>query len=82
MTVSEYIEWLKTMPQSAKVTVLSHQNGHGYYDQGGNCFIEDFHNTVEWAGENSSAEKYIYGLHFELTTYKGEYELQIGVKDK
>lgn len=82
MIVSEFIEWLKTMPQDAKIQVLSHQSGSGYCDQGGNCSVEDFHNTIEWAGENPSKEKYIYGLHFELNTYKGEYELQLGVKDK
>jgi hypothetical protein len=86
MIVSELIEWLQTMPQNAKVQVLSHSSGGGYYDQGGNCCVEDFHNHVEYqqwkdVGDTSEVD-YIYGLHFELSKFKGEYELQLGVKDK
>lgn len=86
MIVSEFIEWLKTMPQDAKIQVLSHHSGGGYYDQGGNCYVEDFHNHVEWqqykdVGDTSEVE-YIYGLHFELSKSKGGYELQLGTKDK
>ncbi len=78
MIVSEFIEWLKTMPQDAVVEVLDHHSGSGYYDQGGNCYIEQFTPELEYP----AGEDYCYGKHFELSTYKGVKTLQIGVKDK
>ena len=42
MKVSEFIEWLKTQDQEAKVEVLVHRSGNGYYDQGGNTYVYDF----------------------------------------
>lgn len=50
-TVAEMIEWLKTMPQDAKVEVLRHTSGSGYYDQGGWCSPQEFDHsaTYDWA---------------------------------
>lgn len=80
MTVAEYIEWLKTMPQSAKVSVLSHSEGHGYYMQGGSCTTEEFNPSENW---RHSEDWYIDGEHFELNSRAGqEYTLQIGVMGK
>lgn len=80
MIVSEFIEWLKTLPQDAKVSVLSHSDGHGYYMQGGSCTTEEFHAGVEW---RQSEDWYMYGNHFELNSKAGrDYELQIGVMNK
>lgn len=82
MNVAETIEWLKTLPQGAKVQVLSHSDEHGYYMQGGSCTVEDFHNTVEYAG-SPLGKPYIYGLHFELSTAAdGSQTLQLGVMNK
>lgn len=45
MTVNEFIEWLKTMPQDAQVNVLCHDSYSDYCTQGGTCseipFIEE-----------------------------------------
>lgn len=86
MNVAEMIEWLKTMPQDAKVTVLSHSDGHGYYMQGGSCTTEEFHVGVEyqqWKDVGDTTEvDYIYGNHFELAKHQGEFNLQIGVMGK
>ena len=80
MIVAELIEWLKTMPQDAKVVVLSHSDGHGYYMQGGSCTTEEFNTGVEW---RHSEDWYVYGNHFELNSKAGyDYELQIGVMNK
>ncbi len=82
MNVKEMIEWLQTMPQEAKVQVLSHSRGMGYYEQGGNCTIEDF--NVDSPSEHmvTKGEGWAYGDHFELTTVNGEQTLQLGVMDK
>lgn len=87
MTVAEYIEWLKTMPQGAKVSTLEHFNAGGYYQQGGTCNMVDFDAKVDhqqWKDEGDDTPvEYIYGDHFELSKdSNGEYTLQIGVKDK
>lgn len=86
MIVSELIEWLQTMPQDAKVQVLSHTSGSGYYDQGGWCTVEDFTTKVDyqqWKDEgDTSPVDYIQGEHFELSTYQSETVLQIGVHNK
>lgn len=86
MIVSELIEWLKTMPQDAKVGTLEHHGNCGYYQQGGTCNMVDFTTEVDhqqWKDEgDTSPVEYIYGEHFELSLYNGEYTLQIGVKDK
>lgn len=37
MVVSEFIEWLKTMPQDAEVNVLCHDSYGDYCTQGGTC---------------------------------------------
>lgn len=79
MNVSEFIEWLQTMPQGAKIQVLSHTSGSGYYDQGGNCKVVDFEPTGLW---RHSEDFYIDGLHFEMDTLKEVPTLQLGVKDK
>ncbi|UAV84624.1 hypothetical protein PHB09_129 [Pseudomonas phage PHB09] len=80
MIVSEFIGWLKTLPQDAKVSVLSHSDGGGYYMQGGSCTTEEFHDGVEW---RHGEDWYIYGNHFELNSQAGkEYTLQLGVKNK
>lgn len=82
MIVSEFIEWLKTIPQEAKIMVLDHCNEHGYYMQGGSCTVTDFDNSVEWMSNNSPHD-YIYGNHFELNSNAGkEYTLQLGVMNK
>lgn len=84
MNVGEMIDWLKTMPQDATVTVLSHSDGHGYYMQGGSCTTETFHNSVEWQHVGPEVDKpYVYGLHFELITH-ADYSvtLQLGVMGK
>lgn len=86
MIVSELIKWLETLPQDAVVQVLEHHSGTGYYDQGGNCYVEDFTAEVEyqqWKEEgDSSPAEYVYGKHFELNTVDGVKYLQLGVKDK
>lgn len=86
MNVGEMIEWLKTMPQDAKVETLEHFNGSGYYDQGGNCNVVDFTHEVDYKqwkdeGDNSPVE-YIYGHHFELSKGVEGFILQIGVHNK
>ena len=84
MIVSEFIKWLQTMPQDAKVIVLEHSDDHGYYMQGGSCTTEEFNASVEWMqGEGW----YMYGNHFELhstadASGKREYTLQLGVMNK
>lgn len=80
MTVAEMIEWLKALPQDAVVTVLDHHLCGGYYDQGGNCYIEDF--TTELEGDNYGSRFYLYGKHFEFDTMDEVKYLQLGVKDK
>jgi hypothetical protein len=86
MIVSELIEWLKTMPQDAKVKTLEHYGNSGYYQQGGTCNVTDFTTEVEhqqWKDEgDESPVEYIYGAHFELSTFRGEIILQLGVTDK
>lgn len=62
-TVSEMIKWLETMPQDAKVSVLRHSRGTGYYDQGGWCTEEEFDPTVK---ESWSSPEYPYFKMFEL----------------
>lgn len=80
MIVSEFIKWLQTMPQNAKVIVLSHSDDHGYYMQGGMCTTEEFNPSVEW---QHGEDWYIYGLHFELNSKAGkDYELQLGMMNK
>lgn len=80
MTVAEFIKWLQTMPQDAKVSVLSHSDGHGYYMQGGSCTTEEFYDVVEW---RHGEDWYIYGNHFELNSRAGrDYTLQLGVMNK
>jgi len=80
MTVAEYIEWLKTMPQDAKVEVLDHSDDHGYYMQGGSCTVVEFNTTENW---RHPKDWYIDGEHFELNSRTGqEYTLQIGVMGK
>ena len=74
MNVAEMIQWLQTMPQDAKVEVVYHTSGRGYYDQGGNATTVDFDATVDYSYSNT-----MYGKHFELKTYKdGVTVLQIG----
>lgn len=86
MNVREMIEWLQTLPQDAKVQTLEHYNNGGYYEQGGNTYIVDFHTRVDyqqWKDEgDTSPVEYIYGDHFELTHTNGEYTLQIGANGK
>lgn len=86
MNVAELIEWLKTLPQDAKVTTLEHFNNGGYYQQGGTCNVVEFTDKVDhqqWKDEgDTSPVEYIYGDHFELSKYKEEYILQIGVHNK
>lgn len=86
MNVAEMIEWLKTQPQDARVEVLSHSRGSGYYDQGGWCTTEVFHSTIEFMGEHTFESRikgpYAGGLHFELRTYDGVTTLQLGGMDK
>lgn len=86
MIVSELIEWLKTMPQDAKIQTLEHFNNGGYYQQGGTCNVTDFTDKIDhqqWKDEgDTSPVEYIYGDHFELSLYKGEFTLQIGVHNK
>lgn len=74
MNVAEMIEWLQTMPQDAKVEVVRHYSGSGYYDQGGNAIVVDFDATVMYSGQHG-----IDGKDFELYTMKdGVTTLQIG----
>lgn len=74
MNVAEMIEWLQTMPQDAKVEVVYHTSGRGYYDQGGNASTVDFDTTVDYTDS-----KLMFGKHFELYTMKdGVTTLQIG----
>lgn len=82
MTVAEMIEWMKTLPQDAVVTVLDHHSGTGYYDQGGNVYTVDFTTDCKDSWVNSMGEHIAYGEHFELECYKGQHTLQLGVRDK
>ncbi|AMR57387.1 hypothetical protein vB_PsyM_KIL3b_0141 [Pseudomonas phage vB_PsyM_KIL3b] len=86
MNIAELIEWLQTLPQDAKVRTLEHHSGSGYYDQGGNCRMVDFHTQVEhqqWKdkGDESPIE-YIDGTHFEFTKDSNGSTLQIGINNK
>jgi len=47
MTVSEFIEWLKTQDQGAIVKCLIHNTTGSYYEQGGTCSRGEF--TAEHA---------------------------------
>ncbi|QNO00317.1 hypothetical protein QGX21_gp080 [Pseudomonas phage phiPsa315] len=86
MIVSELIEWLQTLPQDAKIQVLDHYGGSGYYNQGGDCYITDFTTKVDyqqWKEEgDTSPPEYIYGDHFELCKVGEENVLQLGVHNK
>lgn len=86
MIVSELIQWLQTLPQDAKVRVLDHYGGGGYYTQGGNCYVEDFTTKIDyqqWKDEgDTSPIEYIYGDFFELSKVGDEMILQIGVNNK
>jgi hypothetical protein len=42
MTVAEFIVWLQTQDQGATVEVVKHEDGTGYYDQGGTACIVPF----------------------------------------
>lgn len=42
MTVAEFIVWLQGQDQEATVEVVSHTNGRGWDDQGGNAEVVDF----------------------------------------
>jgi len=42
VTVAEFITWLQTQDQEAKVQVVRHESGVGYYCQGGTASIVDF----------------------------------------
>lgn len=85
MNIKQFIEFLQTLPQDATVQVLSHSRGTGYYDQGGNCTVEDF--SYEWAEfmsytDDNNELKWAYGQHFEFNTVDGKKYLQLGVMDK
>ena len=68
MTVAQFIEWLKTQDQSARVDVLVHSDGRSYYDQGGNVRIEHF--------DADKAECFEYYKYTD-----GQATLTIGTKD-
>ena len=83
MNIKQFIEFLQTLPQDATVHVLSHHSGSGYYDQGGNCYVDEF--TLEDQSEHmvTKGEGWACGEHYELTTDKdGQVFLQLGVMDK
>lgn len=83
MNIKQFIEFLQTLPQDATVQVLSHSRGTGYYNQGGNCYMEEF--TLDDGSEHmvTSGEGWAYGEHYELTTdSSGQTYLQLGVMDK
>jgi len=42
MTVSKFIEWLKTQDQDAIVVCLTHDTNGSYYEQGGTCSHDEF----------------------------------------
>lgn len=65
MTVAELIEWLKTQPQEAVVTCISHTSGSGYYDQGGNIEVVDM--MVKPSKEGA------YDETFEVINYTSDY---------
>ena len=83
MNIKQFIEFLQTLPQDATVQVLSHSRGTGYYDQGGNCTVEDFTDKYVNDLEFASGTKWAYGEHYEFTTdSSGQMYLQLGVMDK
>lgn len=85
MNIKQFIEFLQTLPQDATVQVLSHHSGSGYFDQGGNCYVEDFSNNPTWGNNQaiSKGENYIYAEHYEFTTdNSGQTYLQLGVMGK
>jgi hypothetical protein len=79
MIVSDFIEWLKTMPQDARVSVLTHESGRSYYDQGGNCSPCDFTPNVDYTFDNGLT---VFGEHFEVSTYQNETTLQLGLMNQ
>ena len=42
MTVSEFIEWLKTQDQGATVYCVTHDRNGSYYEQGGTATTKPF----------------------------------------
>lgn len=77
MNVAEMIEWLKTMPYSAKVEVIHHTNrGCGRYEQGGTATTVDFNKEEDYRDEYSLN---IDGKMFELyTDSQGKHTLTLG----
>lgn len=57
MTVTEFIEWLKTQDQEAIVLCLAHESSNSYYEQGGICsekeFIPDYSNYTDFRGNKN-----------------------------
>lgn len=76
MTVAEMIEWLKTMPQDARVVVLERLEGSGWYDQGGVDTI-----TFEPTGIYPTFELFDYTSdYFKDESYYNTKELVLGVQ--
>lgn len=72
MKVSEFIEWLYTMPQDATVMCIQHYTGTDYYDQGGTVQVEEF--ISDDCDESNNWKTY----HDLYTDAKGDTTLTIG----
>ena len=80
MNIKQFIEFLQTLLQDATVQVLGHYRSQGYYDQGGNCIVEDF---TSFCKAGNQGTNWAYGEHNELThNSDGQVFLQLGVMDK
>lgn len=78
MIVSELIDWLKTIPQDAKVEVIHHTNsGCGYYEQGGTATTVDF--TTELMYDFECTDGSVYGKTFEVSKHNGQTILTLGL---
>lgn len=64
MTVAEFIEWLKTQPQDAIVTTISHSSGMDYCEQGGRIEVVNFNSEPSAPGK--------YDQTFELDDFTDE----------
>lgn len=83
MTVAEFIEWLKTQPQDAIITCISHQGGCSYTEQGGVIEIVDF--IKEPTSPNAYNETFdivdFTSDYFKGKPYHGRKELFIGRRE-
>ena len=76
MIVSQLIEWLKTQDQDARVNVIHHSSGKGYYDQGGNVSVVDFIPEIHSEYTDMRGNQFAKGK-----PYENDRTLLLGIKD-